>query len=237
MDPCFVKGQRSRIDWQLVFDVNIFRRTIQLLNSLVVFNRFGNGLGSLDGFGFVNEMNDVGLIGLIVLVKDDVLTVRIIADQLEMLLDVFSNRRLRATATVSTGITGEFLNGQVLVGRIVMIDDLDRLFIWHVGYRHGRVFVRCLDRRASHRQFISCIAIDLWRVFLLNVLGSDLAPISPSRSTSYTVTITGPRKRNLLLNRWRGLAITLVVVFDRALDRFLTVGWIRLAINGFMMML
>ena len=237
MHPRFIEGQRIIVDWQLVFDVDIFSRAIQLLDGLVVFDRFSNGLGSLDGFGFMNEMHDIGLIILIVLVKDDVLTIRAVTDQFEVLLDVFSNRGLRVSATVSPGITGEFLNGQILIGRIVMIDNLDRLFIWHVGYRHGRVFVRCLDRRASHRQFISCIAIDLWRVFLLNVLGSDLAPIFPSRSTSYTVTITGPRKRNLLLNRWRGLAITLVVVFDRALDRFLTVGWIRLAINGFMMML
>ena len=162
MYPRFVKGQCSRVDRNLVFDVDILSRAIQLLDGLVVFDRFGNGLGSLDGFGFVNEMNEIGLIILIVLVKDDVLTIRAVTDQFELLLDVFSNRGLGVSATVSPGITGEFLNGQILVGRIVMIDNLDRLFIWHVGYRHGRVFVRCLDRRASHRQFISRIAIDLW---------------------------------------------------------------------------
>ena len=237
MYPRFVKGQRSRVDWNLVFDVDILGRAIQLLDGLVVLDRFGNGLGSLDGFGFMNEMHDIGLIVLIVLVEDDVLTIRAVTDQFEVLLDVFSNRGLRVSTTVSPGITGEFLNGQILVGRIVMIDNLDRLFIWHVGYRLGRVFVRCPDRYPSYRQFISRIAINFWRVNVLNVLGSNLAPIFPSRGTVYSVTITGPRKRYALFNRWSSFAITLVVVVDRALDRFLTIGWIRLTVNGFMMML
>ncbi len=237
MYPRFVKGQRSRVDWNLVFDVDIFGRAIQLLDGLMVFDRFGNGLGSLDGFGFMNEMHEIGLIFLIVLVEDDVLTIRVVTDQFEVLLNVFSNRGLRVSTTVNPGIIGEFLNGQLLVGRIVIIDNIDRLFIWHVGYRHGRVFVRCLDRCPSYRQFISRIAVDFWRVNVLNVLGSNLAPIFPSRGTSYAVTITGPRKCYALFNRSSGFAITLVVVVDRALDRFLTIGPIGLAINDFMVVL
>ncbi len=203
-----------------------------------VVDGFGNGLSARNIFRFMTKVDIIDLI-FIIMIKDDLLAVRFIGQQLVMQLFEVLDHVGRRIAAVHVRQAAQFLKPQLVASWRRAIDKVDRSFLrlGRVGYGlindHrflGKITISRADLRSWHDCLVIDIARDLFRRHFSKALRVNLVPGNlPIDSILYPILRKLKRLRlgiKDVLARLAAIAIDIgdnPLVGDIARSRFLAV--------------